>query len=192
MSLVATALVGAGLCVGVGALVALHVLPTGLDPRRSAVSQYGISRYAVWYRVQTLAYAVAGAGAAIDVSELRGGGAGSVVVLCAAFAVARGAISWFPMDAPGAAPTSKGAGHRILALVAFVGIALAAWRLATVLHAEGTHAALATGSEVLAVLMTATLVALPLSRQGGWFGLTERGFYLCMTAWLLCVSIAFA
>ena len=35
----------AAVAVAVGALVTLHVLPTGLSPVRDAVSHYGITRY---------------------------------------------------------------------------------------------------------------------------------------------------
>ena len=99
MRVASAVLIAAGLAVGLGALVLLHVLPTGLSPLRNAVSQYGISEYRVVYRVQTLAYGVAGVGAAGGVATLPGP-VGIVVALCATLAVARGLISWSPMDAP--------------------------------------------------------------------------------------------
>lgn len=62
------ALVASGVSVGVVALVVLHLLPSGLSPLRDPVSQYGITRFKAGYRVQTLAYGLAGAGAAIGIA----------------------------------------------------------------------------------------------------------------------------
>lgn len=74
--------------VGVAALVTLHVAPTGLSPMRNAVSQYGISAYRLGFRVQTLAYAVAGAAVAVAMSGTPHP-AGIVIALCAVFAAAK-------------------------------------------------------------------------------------------------------
>ena len=57
------ALIASGLSIGVVALVVLHLMPSGLSPLRNPVSQYGITRFKAGYRVQTLAYGLAGAGA---------------------------------------------------------------------------------------------------------------------------------
>ena len=95
------ALIASGLSIGVVALVLLHLLPSGLSPLRNPVGQYGITRFKAGYRAQTLAYGLAGVGAAIGIAALPRPSQ-LVVVLCCVFAASRAGISWFPMDAPGA------------------------------------------------------------------------------------------
>lgn len=187
------ALVGVALAVGVIALLTLHLLPTGLSPVRNAVSQYGISRYRTGYRVQTIAYAVAGVGAAIGIATLPGSSR-VPVLLCAVFAAARAAISWFPMDAPGAAPTGSGGRHRLLATAAFVSVALAAAALSRALDRDHIDATIATLSSALAAVMLAALLAMVVDHRTGGrhFGLVERAFYLAMTGWLVAVAALLA
>lgn len=185
----AAVLIALGLTVGVGALVALHLSPAGLSPIRNAVSQYGITPYRGGYRTQTLGYALAGIGAAIAVGGLRGSSV-LVVGLCVLFALARGAISWYPMDAPGAPSTQTGRAHGALALLAFGSLGLAAQGLSTQLAHAQVHPTTALASRVLALLMLATFVGMAATRQarGNYFGLVERIFYVCMTIWLIVVA----
>lgn len=191
MQVTAAALIAAGLAAGLGALVVLHLAPTGLSALRNAVSQYGITSYRNGYRVQTIGYAIAGLGAAIGVATLPG----PVAIpagLCLIFAAARALISWFPMDAPGAERTATGRRHGMLAAAAFVGAGLAAWQLAKLLRHDSLHPAIATASAVLAAVMTLTLIAMVTSARSArhrYFGLIERGFYLSMTAWLATVAV---
>jgi hypothetical protein len=193
MQVASTALLVAGLAVGLAALVTLHVLPTGLSPLHNAVSQYGITSYRTGYRVQTIAYAVAGLGAALGVTTLPGS-AGLLVALCAVFAASRAAISWFPMDPPGGERTTTGRRHGLLAIAAFAAAAAAAQRLTGVLHRDDIHPDVATVSNVLAVLMLIAFLGMMLTRlsRGHYFGLVERGFYVLMTAWLVTVAVLIA
>ncbi|HEY2325977.1 MAG TPA: DUF998 domain-containing protein [Gaiellaceae bacterium] len=173
METVGAAVILVGLAVGVGALVALHLLPTGLSPLRDAVSRYGISDYALGYRVQTLGYALAGAGAAIGLAARPDTGR-SVVVACVVFAVSRTAISWAPMD-------SARELHWLLAVAAFASVGTAARLLR---HESHT-------SRVIALLMLAAFVAMVFTRRGGipLFGLFERALYVCFTAWFVVVVV---
>ncbi|MFZ0996002.1 MAG: DUF998 domain-containing protein [Candidatus Dormiibacterota bacterium] len=193
MEIVGASAIALGLAVGLSALVVLHILPTGLSPVRNAVSQYGITPYRNGYRVQTLAYALAGLGAALGLAELPGPVA-LVVVLCLIFAAARAAISWFSMDAPGGERTATGSWHGALAIVAFGAVGIAAASLASLLRQDHIHKALASASNGLALLMLVAFVAMAVSRrtEGGFFGLAERGFYVCMTAWLAVVAVLLA
>jgi hypothetical protein len=188
MQIASATLIAAGLAVGVAALVILHVLPTGLSPLRNAVSQYGISEYRAGYRAQTLAYAVAGVGAALGVSTLPGS-VGIVVALCAIFAAARALISWFPMDAPGATRTRTGSRHGVLAIAAFLAVGFASRELASLLNRAGIHSGIAAASGLLTLLMAIALIGMALARRAGYFGLVERAFYGCMTAWLATVAV---
>lgn len=181
------------LAVGVAALVTLHLLPTGLSPLRNAVSQYGISDYRLGYRVQTLAYAVAASAVAVGLSATRGAST-AVITACCVFAVARAAISWFPMDVPGSQPTVTGRRHGLLAMVAFVAITAAAIRLARHGASDMLTGATTAASAVVGALMLVSLLAMVASRRsvppGRYFGAVERVFYALVTVWLVLVPVA--
>lgn len=187
---VSAVIICAGLAIGLVALAELHSVPTGLSPISNPVSQYGITKYAIGYRIQTLAYAVAAGGAAAGIAMLPGSTA-AVVALCAVFALARAAISWFPMDEPGSERTSTGRGHGVLAIIAFLAVTFAAQRLANLVNEDRIHPSIGTASNVLAAVMVVCLVMMVVDRRagGGLFGLIERIFYLGMTAWLALVAV---
>lgn len=179
----------AGLASGVINLAVLHRMPTGLSPIHNAVSQYGITRFRIGYRLQTLSYAVAGAALAVGLDRAVGGPSSAIVVICCGvFAVSRALISWFPMDEPGAEPTPTGRRHGILAIVTFVSIAVAAQRLPALLHRDDIHPNVAIASDVIALFMAATFLALIATRRRGWFGLVERVYYAEMTVWIFLVA----
>ncbi len=183
-------LIAAGLALGLGALVVLHLLPTGLSPLRNAVSQYGITPYRAGYRVQTMSYGIAGLAAAAGIASLPGPNT-LAVALCVVFGVSRLVISWFPMDPPGGERSVTGRRHGLLAICAFCGVGLAADALARLLLHNHNHPAVSTASEVLALAMVVDLVAMAASRRATvpCFGLIERGFYALMTGWLVLVAL---
>jgi hypothetical protein len=187
----------AATAVGVVAVAVLHVLPTGLSPIRNAVSQYGITRYRLGYRIQTIAFAVAAVAAAVGLAEAAPGRARALIALVIVFALARSVISWFPMDEPGSEPTNSGRVHGLIAIVTFVAIALAAGRLSTVARQVPGWSTLSTVSSVIAWVMVASLVAMMVTRRGArtthstpnYFGAIERVFYLAIVAWLVLVGV---
>ncbi|MGO9962772.1 MAG: DUF998 domain-containing protein [Acidimicrobiales bacterium] len=179
------------------ALGYLHLAPTGLSPVRNAVSQYGITRFRAGYRVATIAFAVAGIALAVGIDRVASkDGREEVVVLLLLFALARGAISWFPMDAPGAARTSTGQVHGLLALVAFASAATAALRLGTVLSHGARWRPLAPVSSALGWAMVACLLGILFARSfpslRARFGAIERGFYVSAIAWFAVFASACA
>ena len=112
------------------------------------------------------------------------------------FAIARGAISWFPMDAPGAERTSTGRTHGLLAIAAFAAATFVAFKLAGVLsHGTRWHT-LATASTALGVAMGTCLTAMAFTRSHPVlrtrFGAIERGFYLSAIAWFAVFAAACA
>ena len=184
------------LAVTVASLGYLHFAPTGLSPVRNAVSQYGITPFRAGYRVATLAFGAAGAALAAGLGLAAGGAGEAVVALLVVFAIARAAISWFPMDAPGTARTPTGQMHGLLAIGAFACATLAAFRLAGVLSREDRWHWLISVSTALGGLMAACLVGMALARAfpavRARFGAVERGFYLAAIAWFAVFSVACA
>ncbi len=185
------------LAVTVGALVWLHVVATGLSPRRDAVSRYGISTRRGGYRVATLAFGVAGAALAVGLgsAHLRAPVGGVTAALCV-FGLGRGVISWLPMDAPGAERTSTGSAHGLVALTTFVAATYAALHLGSALSAGGRFASLARVSTGFGWAMFAALGGLLLARVSPGFrerfGLVERALYLVMLGWTATFAVACA
>ena len=181
------------LAVGIGALVVLHVVPTGLSPVRDAVSDYGAGRYAWGYR--TLVVAIGAAAAAEAVGFSTDGSAGTAgIVWLAVYAVSRVAIAWTPTDLPGAPRTPTGRLHALLAITAFTAIAVATSTIpgdlpggppwgdwADLLGTLGTLVV------VTAVGTAVTIVVPPFRRV---FGLVERLLYVTSLAWLLVAAVA--
>jgi hypothetical protein len=166
-------------------LVALHFLPTGLDPIRYAVSDYGWTAYHLGYRAMVV---LQGAGAILiavglgqetDVESL-----GWLYV----YGVVRILISRFMTDRDPEGLTSltrTGRIHMLLAGTAFASIAVAAS------HLDWTGKPDVLGP--LGWLVTATAIATvgalviePIRRVA--FGLIERLFYAASIAWLIVVA----
>ncbi|HEX6788947.1 MAG TPA: DUF998 domain-containing protein [Gaiellaceae bacterium] len=176
----AIALAGTLACAG--ALVVLHLLPTGYKPLEDAVSDYGVGRFRLWYRAQTTANAIAAVALAVALGAALKPEPRRVIVLLVVFAIARFLIPWFPTDLRGTGPTPTGRRHALLAGVAFLTIALAAGSLPGHDHGSGLRAL---GVIVIAAAI-ATAVAVRLTR---WFGAVERLFYLSMLTWLVVAAV---
>jgi hypothetical protein len=166
-------------------LVTLHFLPTGLDPIRYAVSDYGWTAYHLGYRAMVVLQGVGailvavGLGQETDVESL-----GWLYV----YGVVRILIARFMTDREPeglASLTRSGRIHMLLAGAAFASIAVAASHLdwsgkPDVLGPLGwlvTATALATG---------AALVVEPIRRVA--LGLIERLFYAASIVWLIVVA----
>jgi hypothetical protein len=186
--------VAAGSAVAFSALVTLHVLPTGLSPIRNAVSQYGISRYWIGYRVATIALGIAGLAAALGISASLSGTTSLVIALLVVFGLARLIISWFPMDEPGSERTSSGHAHGLIALTTFAAVAIAAARLGSLLSNTGQWHAEAKSVQALGWVLV--IVALGMVFSGRTlgsvkvFGAVERLFYLAIFAFMAVVATA--
>jgi Protein of unknown function (DUF998) len=184
-ALAVAAAVSAG--ASVTCLVVLHVSPTGYSPVRNAVSEYGVGRFAGWYRAQA---AYAGLAAVLLAGALARGldpVSRRVVALLVVFALARVAIGFFPTDLIGATErTRTGAIHGLLAVAAFVSISWAASALPAHEH----------GARWLGYVMTAAVVGMVVSVRTPalrvYFGLIERGFYAAFLAWIFLVSLRLA
>jgi hypothetical protein len=172
----------------------LHLQPTHLSPLHNAVSQYGITSYRAGYRVATLAFAAAGVALTVGITARLHARGQTVELLLLVFAAARGTISWFPMDAPGAPPTRTGHMHRLLAFGAFAAVTYAAFKLpAALAQGTGWHS-LRSVSSALGWVMLASLLAMALRRSlprvGSWFGAIERAFYLTAIVWFAVFAVA--
>ena len=166
-------------------LVTLHFLPTGLDPIRYAVSDYGWTAFHLGYRTMVVLQGLGailiavGLGQETDVQSL-----GWLYV----YGVVRVLVSGFMTDRePDSARTLTRTGriHMLLAGTAFASIAVAASHLdwtgkPAVLGPLGwivTATAIATG---------AALVVTPIRRVA--LGLIERAHYAAAIVWLIAVA----
>jgi hypothetical protein len=175
------------ICVAMSAviLVALHFLPSGLDPIRYAVSDYGWTRYHAGYRAMVVLQGVGalliavGLGQETDVSSLGWLYVYGVVrILVAGFMTDREPASLLTL-------TWTGRIHMLLAGTAFASIAVAASHLdwtdkPSVLGPLGwlvTVTAIATGT---------ALVVPPIRRVA--LGAIERSHYAAAITWLIVVA----
>ena len=117
-----------------------------------------------------------------------------MVALLVAFAVARAAISWYPMDAPDAARTSTGHTHGVIAVVTFTAATLAALQLGRALSGAGRWHTPSPWSTAFGLLMVGCVVGLVAARRNAglrhYFGLVERALYVAIVAWLAMLGIA--
>jgi hypothetical protein len=180
----------------VASLVWLHLQSAKLSPIRDPVSQYGITGFRAGYRAATVAFGAAGLALAVGISEALGARGLAAVILLVVFAITRGVISWFPMDAPGMKWTRTGWTHFVLAFVAFASVLAAASVLGAVLSNPGTWHALAPISAALGYAMTACLAPFGLAQTvpalRARFGAIERGFYLFAITWCAVFAVACA
>jgi len=183
-------LLGSGACLAV--LVWLHILPTGYDPIRNAVSDYGVGRFAHLYRTQTAACAVS---ALLLAGALSGGvdpAPTLVVVLLVVFAAARLLIPWYPTDLDRSQPTRTGRVHVLLAGLAFGSIAWASAALPDRVDWPGVHGTLVALGWSVVVLAVACGLCMSRALHRAtepFFGLVERLFYAAMLAWLAFVAV---
>ncbi|HXB63660.1 MAG TPA: DUF998 domain-containing protein [Solirubrobacteraceae bacterium] len=180
----------AAVAVGVQALalVVLHVLPTGYNPVRDAVSDYGIGRYRPWFWAQAVAGGVAGLALAVALAETTPSVPSLVVAMLAISAVARFAIPAFPTDQHGSRfQTARGTVHMILAIVIFAAVILAASKLGSSLEHQAAWQGVQGWLNALPWVMTGAAIGVVLAlrapRLKQVFGLVERLFYVASIAW---------
>jgi hypothetical protein len=166
-------------------LVTLHFLPTGLDPIRYAVSDYGWTSYHLGYRTMVVLQGLgailiaAGLDRQTDVTSL-----GWLYV----YGVVRLLVSGFMTDREPESLhslTRTGRIHMLLAGTAFASIAVAASHL----DWTGKPAVLGPLGWVVSATAIATGIALvvkPIRRVA--LGLIERTHYAAAITWLLVVS----
>jgi hypothetical protein len=178
-----------------GCLIYVHTLPTGYEPLRDAVSDYGVGRYRFWYRAAAATLGAAGLLLAVALSRAVDPAPVGVVVLLVAFGVARLAIVAFPTDLDRSRRTTTGRVHVFLAAVAFVSIAVAAPKLYAAVSGDRSWAsddgALKALAWAIVVGSGATFVAVgPTLRS--YFGLIERLLYAFILTWFLVVALHLA
>jgi uncharacterized protein DUF998 len=186
------------MAVGTGSLLLLHVLRTGYDPIRDAVSDYAIGRYRAGFWVFAVAGAVSGLALAIALAQSRPPKPTLTVTMLVLSAAARFLIPMFPTDQSGSRfQTAKGTVHMVLAVTIFASIAVAASTLGGTLGREPAwHAVKGLVDGWLPWVITGTAVATGLAikapRLQPIFGLIERLYYLSSISWFLIVSIELA
>jgi hypothetical protein len=177
------------------ALVALHLLPTGYDPRIDAVSDYGIGKYRGWFWTQALAGAVGCLALAVALGDAKPSMPTEAVVWLVVAGVARLLIPVFPTDQNGSRwQTVPGAIHMIFAIVIFAAIIFAASKLGSTLEHRAAWHGVKGWLEVLPWVMIGGAVGTLVAMRGRLkrVGLFERLFYVASIVWFLIVAIELA
>ena len=179
------------------ALVVLHLLPTGYNPVRDAVSDYGVGPYRGWFWLQAVAGGVGCLALGIALAQLHpftptpgGRGADRDRRVPAVHPVLR--------HRPGGSrfQTRHGIIHMILAVIAFGGLVWAATGLwSTLRHYpawQGAEGALTIIPWIMLGSVIAVVLAIARPRLKPFFGVFERLFYLSSIPWVLIVAIDLA
>jgi type IV secretory pathway TrbD component len=177
-----------GVIVAAGAVLLLHVLPTGYRPLSDAVSLYGVGRFRRLYQLQVVASGLAALALAAGLVAAAVP-FGVAIGLLALYGVARVTIARYPAD-PAPPLTRTGRRHVALAGLAFVSIGLAApilsgeiadrWQLNPSWFTALSWAVIGTMLAMFAVNSS------PRSRPV--FGTFERLFYTATFGWLLAMA----
>jgi hypothetical protein len=158
-------------------LLRAHALPTGYDPRRDRVAEYGVGRFSGHYVAAAMTVGVA---ALLDAAGLGSEDERWYAVAClVAFGASRLVAPWFPPDLEGERPSRPGRIH----------LWLSAFSYATVAAAAG----LSDRAPWLGWVAAASFALTLLSLRGGALrertGQIERLGYVAVLAWLLVVAI---
>lgn len=191
--------IGAAACFIAALLVFVraHLLPTGYDAMRDAVSDYGVGAYHRYYRAMVL---LLGVGTALLVIALARDTQAEDLGLAflGAYAAARLGIAFFVTDLPGTPVTPAGRLHIVLAAIAFTAIAFGAADVTGAIDGSPGWTGDVAGMlrfEARAVAVTAALTLVcflvPVARERV-FGLVERLLYVASVAWLVTASIHLA
>jgi hypothetical protein len=165
-------------------LARLHRLPTGLDPVRDAVSDYGTTRHHVLYRLMA---ASLGVGALLLAVGLARDTDARPLLWLWIYGVSRIAIAWFMVDR-GEALTTEGRIHWLLAAAAFTSIAFGA----SDIDWSGAPGVLRPLGYAVAAAAVATLVTRLIPPLRRVFGLAERLLYAASLAWLVIAAVDLA
>jgi Protein of unknown function (DUF998) len=180
-----------------GALIVLHLLPTGYYPVRDAVSDYGVGRYRGWFWLQAVAGGVGCLALGIALAQLHPFTPTQAVVALIVTAASRFLIPFFATDQQGSRfQTAHGIIHMILAVIAFGGLIWAATGLwSTLRHYPAWHGAEG-ALTIIPWIMLGSVVAVVLAIRGPrlhpFFGVFERLFYVSSITWILIVAIDLA
>ncbi len=186
-----------GVAIGVQtiALIALHLLPTGYDPRIDAVSDYGIGKYRGLFWTQALAGAVGCFTLAVALGDAKPSMPTEAIVLLVIAGLARLFIPVFPTDQNGSRwQTVPGSIHMILAIVIFAAIIFAASKLGSTLEHRAAWHGVNGWLNVLPWVMTGGAVGTLVAMRSRFkrVGLFERLFYVSSILWFFIVAIELA
>jgi hypothetical protein len=188
----------AAMAVSTSALLLLHILPTGYNPVRDAVSDYAIGRYRALFWTFTTAGAISGLVLAIALVRSHPPKPTLAVAMLLLSAAARVLVPFFPTDQSGSRfQTPEGTVHMVLAVTIFASIAVAASNLGNTLgHEPAWHSVKGLVDGWLPWVITGTATATGLAiigpRLKRIFGLIERSYYLSSITWFFVVSIELA
>jgi hypothetical protein len=187
LALVSTVLVGA-------VVVALHLLRPDVAPLARGISHYANGPAGGLMRLATALLGLGGlalvAGLALGIAPAARSVAG--LALLGLWSVAQLVTAGFPIDAPGAPPTTAGAIHGLAGL-SFVLPVGAALLLARGYPRDPRWAPVARPARALGLALLAAAVALylliePLAGLGVG-GLAQRVYWVVLLAWLACTAL---
>lgn len=180
--------------VACGALVVLHTLPTGYNPIRDAVSDYGVGAYRFLFGVQVVSGALASLFLALSLIRLHPFTATQSVIALLITTISRLFIPFFPTDqGDSRIQTAQGVTHMALAILAFGGLVWASTGLwSTLAHypsLQGAEGIVTILGRIMLWCVVLVLLALKLPVLKRFFGFFERLFLLTSYVWFFVIGI---
>ncbi|MBT0773398.1 DUF998 domain-containing protein [Kineosporia sp. J2-2] len=190
-----------GLLGYLGVMGYLHRSPTGYDPLRHAVSDYGVGPYRRWFTAAAAAssvgtYALAGG---LAVTPGFPPLATEDLVYLLLIPLTRAGVALFPTDLEGDRATRSGRLHYLFAIAQFTLIYLAVADLTGdlgVIDPWSGFSGVLTGLRWVVTVSLVLLVLALLARRvprlaplTGLFGLWERGFLFGVQFWFVAVAV---
>lgn len=176
-----------------GALISLitaHLADRSVNPVRDAVSDYGAGAQPWPYRLTAVWTGTAALLLTVALGDAMFPKPTVTILFLLLFTVARWVITIFPVDLPGAEPTSTGRSHTVMAALAFGAIALAALTFTAAARPDEFWVDSVTPLSVIswATAVLAVLTGVTRALKSRIFGLVERLLYLAMFGWMALVA----
>lgn len=179
--------------ISTGCLIYLHLLPTGLNPLRNAVSEYGAGRFRFWYQAMCVNQAIAAflmaAALATKVTPAPLETDAALIVL----GLARLVISQVPVFVVHGKRTITSGTHLLMAVLIFGSAVVASNSFDTAIasHADWASVlgALRLFKYAIAVFTLLTLLTVSAPRGLRYVGTVERLLYLSIIGWFVTIGI---
>jgi hypothetical protein len=169
-------------------LVALHILPTPVNPLSDAICDHASYRYGQFFNAQGIATGMSGLClAALIVKSVHGVSRFGLVALLV-FSISRLALFFFPSDVK-PPRTARGIVHMVLDVIMFIGISYATGFLSYSRQFARMNVALCVTAVLTETFVTLTAIVLAVPCLRKFMGLNERFLYCSILLWF---GLAFA
>ena len=181
------------IAISVGCLVYLHLLPTGLNPLRNAVSEYGVGRFHFWYQAMCVNQAIAAFLTAAALATKVTPAPFAVDAALVVFGLARLVISQASVVVVHGKRTTTSRIHILMAVLIFGSAVAASTSLDRTIAGQAGWASVLSAlhlfKHAIALFALLTFLAVTLTSGLRYVGAVERLLYVSITGWFVTIGI---